>query len=81
MKKDTHKETENNENLTSLHVRLEDNIEINSKLMAMENDKLNNLQSELVKIAKLSEQEQHEYDFINSVCKMLSDTFTGKKNW
>lgn len=67
LKKETHKEVENNENLTSLHVRIENNIQIISKLMEVENDKLNNLQSELVKMAKFSEHEQHEFDLINNV--------------
>lgn len=53
--------------MTSLHVRIEDNIQITSKLMEVENDKLNNLQSELVKMAKFSEHEQHEFDLINNV--------------
>lgn len=53
--------------MTSLHVRIKDNIQINSKLMEMETDKLNNLQSELVKMAKFSEHEQHEFDLINNV--------------
>lgn len=57
--------------MTSLHVRLEDNIQTNSKLAAMENDKLDNLQSELVKLAKFSEQEQYEYDLINGVCTII----------
>ncbi|KAG5322340.1 CCD40 protein, partial [Pseudoatta argentina] len=62
LKKETYKETENNENLTSLHTRIEENILNNTKLMEIGNDKLNNLESELVKIAKFSEQEQHEFD-------------------
>lgn len=68
LKKETRTEIENNENLTSLHVRIENNIQIISKLMEVENDKLNNLQSELVKMAKFSEHEQHEFDLINNVC-------------
>jgi len=35
--------------------------------MEIGNDKLNNLESELVKIAKFSEQEQHEYDLAHNV--------------
>ncbi|KAL6427867.1 hypothetical protein ACFW04_008362 [Cataglyphis niger] len=65
LKKETQKEAENNENLTSWHVRIVDNIQTTSKLMEMENDKLNNLQAELVKIAKFSEHEEHEFDLIN----------------
>jgi len=53
--------------LTSLHTRIEDNIQINTKLMEIGNDKLSNLESELVKIAKFSEQEQHEYDSVHNV--------------
>lgn len=67
LKKETQKEAENNENLTSLRLRIRDNIQINSKLMEVENDKLDNLQSELVKMAKFSEHEQHEFDLINNV--------------
>ncbi|KYN01618.1 Coiled-coil domain-containing protein 40, partial [Cyphomyrmex costatus] len=62
LKKETYKETENNENLTSLHTRIEDNIQNNTKLVEIGNDKLNNLETELVKMAKFSEQEQHEFD-------------------
>lgn len=75
LKKETYKETENNENLTSLHTRIEDNIQINTKLMEMGNDKLNNLESELVKIAKFSEQEQHEFDLTRNVYRMLMYTY------
>lgn len=67
LKKETYKETENNENLTSLHTRIENNIQINTKLIQVGNDKLNNLESELVKIAKFSEQEQHEFDLAHNV--------------
>ncbi|TGZ48143.1 coiled-coil domain-containing protein 40 [Temnothorax longispinosus] len=71
LKKETYKETENNENLTLLHTRIEENIQINTKLMEMGNDKLNNLESELVKIAKFSEQEQHEFDLTNNEWQYL----------
>lgn len=71
LKKETYKETENNENLTSLHARIEDNIQINKKLMEIGNDKLNNLEAELVKTAKFGEQEQHEFDLVHNVHRML----------
>ncbi|XP_014468728.1 PREDICTED: coiled-coil domain-containing protein 40-like [Dinoponera quadriceps] len=71
LKKDTFKEAENNETLTSVHIRIEDNIQTNSKLMAMENDKLDNLQSELVKLGKFSQQEQYEFDLINGEWQCL----------
>jgi len=58
--------------LTSLHIRIENNIHITTKLMEVENDRLNNLQSELAKLAKFSEQEQHEYDLIQSVCNIIT---------
>ncbi|EFN87547.1 Coiled-coil domain-containing protein 40 [Harpegnathos saltator] len=71
LKKDTSKEAENNETLTSLHVRIEDNIQTNLKLMTIENDKLDNLQSELVKLGKFSEREQYEYDLISGEWQCL----------
>ncbi|XP_018059753.1 PREDICTED: coiled-coil domain-containing protein 40 [Atta colombica] len=71
LKKETCKETENNENLTSLHTRIEDNILNNIKLVETGNDKLNNLESELVKIAKFSEQEQHEFDLAQNEWQYL----------
>lgn len=43
--------------------------------MAMENDKLDNLQSELVKLGKFSEQEQYEYDLINGVRMIILYTY------
>lgn len=67
VRKETHKETENNENLTAVHVRIEDNIQINSKLMEMASDKLDHLQSELAKMARFNEQEQREFDAVQSV--------------
>lgn len=79
LKKETQKETENNENLTSLHMRIESNIEITTKLMEIENDKLNNLQSELVKLTKFNEQEQHEYNLIQNVCMELLHIFLFEK--
>ncbi|KYN30494.1 Coiled-coil domain-containing protein 40 [Trachymyrmex septentrionalis] len=71
LKKETCKETENNENLTLLHTRIQDNILNNTKLMEIGNDKLNNLESELVKIAKFSEQEQHEFDLAQNEWQYL----------
>jgi uncharacterized membrane protein YgaE (UPF0421/DUF939 family) len=67
LKKETRKETENNENLTSLQVRIEDNIQTNTKQMETDSDRLDHLQSELVKTAKFNEQEQREFDSANSV--------------
>lgn len=52
-------------------MRIENNIEITTKLMEIENDKLNNLQSELVKLIKFNEQEQREYNLIQNVCIKL----------
>lgn len=67
LRKETRKETENNENLTSVYVRIEDSIQINSKLAEMESDKLDHLQSELVKTAKFTEKEQREFDSVHGV--------------
>lgn len=55
-----------------LHTRIENNIQINTKLMEVGNDKLNNLESELVKIAKFNEQEQHEFNLAHNVYRMYS---------
>ncbi|XP_036138462.1 coiled-coil domain-containing protein 40 isoform X2 [Monomorium pharaonis] len=71
LKKETYKETENNENLTSVHTRIEDNIQINEKLIQIGNDKLNNLECELVKTTKFSEQEQHEFDLAHNELQYL----------
>lgn len=57
--------------MTSLHVRLENNIQTNSKLLSIENDKLDNLQSELVKMRKFNEQEQYGHDLISGVCIVI----------
>lgn len=78
LKKETCKETENNENLTSLHIRIEDNILNNTKLVEIGNDKLNNLESELVKLAKFSEQEQREFDLAHNVYRI--NVYLLKKN-
>jgi len=68
LKRETRKETENNENLTSVHVRIEDSIQTNTKQMETDSDRLDHLQLELVKTAKFNEQEQREFDSVNRVC-------------
>jgi len=67
LKKETRKETDDNENLISVYIRIEDSIETNTKQVETNSDKLDHLQSELVKTAKFNEQEQREYDSVNSV--------------
>lgn len=66
-RKEIQKETENNENLTSVHVRVEDNIEAALKILEIKSDKLDRWQSELIKITKFSEQEQREFESVHSV--------------
>lgn len=74
MKKETDKETENNEHLTSLHMRIQDNIQTSARLLEVENDKLAHLQSELVKLSKFSEQKQREFDVVQDVCEDMIHT-------
>lgn len=76
MKKETDKETENNENLTSLHMRIQDSVQTNAKLLEVESDKLAHLQSDLVKLTKFSEQEQRELDVVQDVCKIRFTFFS-----
>lgn len=76
MKKETDKETENNENLTSLHMRIQDSVRTNAKLLEVESDKLAHLQSDLVKLTKFSEQEQRELDVVQDVCKIRFTFFS-----
>lgn len=68
LKKETLKESENNENLTSLQSRVEDDIAIVSRMVTTGNARINNLEFELIKITKFGEQTLNEYNFANAVC-------------
>lgn len=67
LKKETLKESENNENLTSLQSRVEDDIAIVSRMVTTGNARINNLEFELIKITKFGEQTLNEYNFANAV--------------
>lgn len=68
LKKETLKESENNENLTSLQSRVEDDIAIVSKMVTTGNARINNLESELIKITKFGERTLNEYNVAHAVC-------------
>ncbi|KAI4501390.1 hypothetical protein M0802_003267 [Mischocyttarus mexicanus] len=65
LKKETLKESENNENLTSLQSRVEDDLIVISKMVTTGNERINNLESELIRITKFGEQTLNEYNFAN----------------
>ncbi|KAK2586864.1 hypothetical protein KPH14_009802 [Odynerus spinipes] len=62
LKKEALKESENNENLTSVQLRLEDDIGIVSRMVTTGNEKINNLESDLIKVTKFGEQTLNEYN-------------------
>ncbi|KAI4488967.1 hypothetical protein M0804_004465 [Polistes exclamans] len=66
LKKETLKESENNENLTSLQSRVEDDLVVISKMVSTGIEKINNLESELIRITKFGEQTLNEYNFANA---------------
>ncbi|XP_015177940.1 PREDICTED: coiled-coil domain-containing protein 40 isoform X1 [Polistes dominula] len=66
LKKETLKESENNENLTSLQSRVEDDLAVITKMVSTGIEKINNLESELIRITKFGEQTLNEYNFANA---------------
>ncbi|XP_046470092.1 coiled-coil domain-containing protein 40 isoform X1 [Neodiprion pinetum] len=66
LKKEANKEMENNERLTSVQSRIEEEIQINSKTNAIEKEKITHLESQFTKIAKLVEQNNAEFNEIQS---------------
>lgn len=62
LKKDTSKEMENNERLTSVQTRLEDDIDHTQGAIVKEKEKLGNLENEIIKVSSHSEQTQNEFD-------------------
>ncbi|XP_015595584.1 coiled-coil domain-containing protein 40 [Cephus cinctus] len=60
LKKDTGKEMENNERLTLLQSRVEEDVQHLVKTISIEKDKLNNLESQLIRTTRLVEQSQAE---------------------
>lgn len=58
---------ENNERLTSVQSRIEEEIQINSRMNAIEKDKIAHLESQFSKMAKLVEQNNAEFIEVQSV--------------
>lgn len=68
VRKDTEKEMEINEHLTSLSFRIENNIKITSRTVAMYNEKVLNSELQLVNLTKINEQTQQDYNIVFTVC-------------
>ncbi|CAK9822119.1 Coiled-coil domain-containing protein 40 [Anthophora retusa] len=66
IKKETEKEMEINEHLTSLSFRIEDSIKITSRIISAFNEKIANTELELLNFTKINEQTQHNYNIILS---------------
>ncbi|KAK9304280.1 hypothetical protein QLX08_004277 [Tetragonisca angustula] len=64
IKKETEKEMESNEHLTSLSFRIENNIKITSKAILLYNEKIANNKLELQNFTKISEQIEYDYNII-----------------
>lgn len=52
---------ENNEQLTAIHMRLEDEMKNTMKIISLDRDKVENLESQFAKTTRLLEQSQKEY--------------------
>lgn len=57
-----------NEHLTSLTFRLQNNIKTASNVTLMYNEKITNIESQLLNVAKINEQTQYDYNVIFTVC-------------
>ncbi|XP_012268541.2 coiled-coil domain-containing protein 40 [Athalia rosae] len=66
LKKETNKEMETNERLTAVQSRLEDEIQMNLRMNAAEREKITHLESQLSKIVKLIEQNNAEFNDVQS---------------
>ena len=62
IKKDTNKEMENNESLTAIQSRLEDDVKYTLGIIANEKMKIEDLENQIIKVSRLSEQTQNEFD-------------------
>ncbi|CAL7949018.1 unnamed protein product [Xylocopa violacea] len=91
LKKETEKEMEMNEHLTSLSFRIENNIKITSKSISICNEKITNSEIKLLNVAKINEQTQHDYNIIfaryqkclheeEQITKKLENVFEKKNN-
>lgn len=59
---------ENNEHLTSLSFRIENDIKITSRAISKCNENIANSKSELLNLTKISEQTEYDYNVIFNVC-------------
>ncbi|KOC60545.1 Coiled-coil domain-containing protein 40, partial [Habropoda laboriosa] len=64
IKKETEKEMEINEHLTSLSFRINDSIKIASRIISACNEKITNSELELLNFTKVNEQTQHNYNVV-----------------
>ncbi|XP_033205654.1 lethal (2) 41Ab isoform X1 [Bombus vancouverensis nearcticus] len=64
IRKETEKEMENNEHLTSLSFRIENDIKITSRAISKYNENIANSKSELLNLTKISEQTEYDYNVI-----------------
>ncbi|XP_076235044.1 lethal (2) 41Ab [Calliopsis andreniformis] len=62
IKKETEKEMETNEHLTSLSCRIENDIGIMSRTLSNYNEKIMDIELQLLNITKVNEQTQHDYN-------------------
>lgn len=67
IKKETEKEMEINEQLTSLSFRLQSNMKTASNTTSTLNEKISNVELKLLNLAKISEQTQQDYNIISIV--------------
>lgn len=68
LKKDSSKEMENNERLTSLQSRINEEIKLIKKLCDIDKEKYLNLEFNFAKISKLVEQSEKEFSIAATVC-------------
>ncbi|XP_054004986.1 coiled-coil domain-containing protein 40 isoform X1 [Hylaeus anthracinus] len=64
VKRETEKEMEKNEHLTSLSFRIDNDVRIVSKKISMYNEKIADIELQLIKLAKVDEQTQCDYNII-----------------
>jgi hypothetical protein len=62
---------ENNEYLTSLQLKINNDIEIIKKSYNIDKEKFCNLESNFVKISKFMKQNEKEYDLVTAVCIII----------
>ena len=71
VKKDSFKEMENNEHVTSLQLRTNDEIKLIKKFYDADKEKFLNMESNFIKISKLMQQNEKEYNTLSAVCIII----------